>query len=103
MTSAATGRVSGIRPDAAPPVRPGTIRPADAVLHDVLPAGELNAKGRPTGALRDDLYRTHDVRNACNVAGVWIQSLGVIALALWIRNPIAWVVAFFLMGRAFAL
>ena len=43
------------------------------------------------------------MRNVCNVAGVWVQSLGVIALALWIGNPIAWVVAFLLMGRAFAL
>jgi fatty acid desaturase len=103
MTSATTGRELRTRPDAGPPVRPGTIRPAASILHDVLPAGELNAKGRPTGALRDDLYRPHNVRNACNVVAVWVQSLGVIALALWIGNPIAWVVAFFLMGRAFAL
>jgi fatty acid desaturase len=77
--------------------------PEASVLPEVLPTGELNAKGRPVGALRDELYRVHDVRNAVNVIGAWVQSVGVIALALWIGNPIAWVVAFLLMGRAFAL
>lgn len=88
---------------AGPPVRPGTIVPDASVLPDVLPAGSLNAAGRPTGPLRAELYRTHDLRNAANLVSVWAQTLGVIALALWIGHPLAWLVAFVLMGRGFGL
>jgi len=86
-----------------PEVRPGTMLPVDDLLTDVLPTDQLGARGRPIGPLRDDLYRIHNVRNAFNVVGVWVQSVGVIALALWFHNPLAWIAAFFLMGRAFAL
>jgi fatty acid desaturase len=34
---------------------------------------------------------------------VYAQSFGVIALAAWIGHPAAWIVAFVLIGRAFAL
>ena len=37
-----------------------------------------------------------------HVVGVWVQSVGVLALAAWWGNPIGWVAAFLLMGRAFA-
>src|SRR4249919_155533 len=86
-----------------PILQPGTMLPEPFLLTDALPAGDLNAKGRPTGPLRDELYRIHNVRNAGNVVGVWVQSIGVIVLALWTHHPLAWVAAFFLMGRAFAL
>src|SRR6478609_620155 len=86
-----------------PPVRPGTMLPSDEVLPDVLPTDHLGPTGRPVGPLRDELYRPHDVRNAFNVVSVWVQSVGVIVAALWIGHPLAYVAAFFLMGRAFAL
>ena len=82
---------------------PTTMVPTESVLPDVLPTGNLSTSGRPTGPLRDDLYRRHDLRNAANVVGVWVQSLGVIIVALWLHHPVAWLVAFVLMGRAFAL
>lgn len=77
--------------------------PVERLLPPALPAGRLNAKGRPVGTLRDQLYRMHPVRNAANVVGVWVQSLGVIVLALWLHHPLAWIAAFVLMSRAFAL
>lgn len=77
--------------------------PDPALLVDVLPAGELAANGRPAGALRQALRRTHGARNALNVVSVWLQSFGVIGVALWLSSPAAWVAAFLLMGRAFAL
>lgn len=77
--------------------------PGAALLPAVLPADRLGPTGRPTGELRAELYRRHPVRNVANIVGVWMQSVGVIALAAWIGHPIAWVVAFLLMGRAFAL
>lgn len=86
-----------------PEVRPGTMLPVDSLLPDALPSERLNAKGRPVGAARGELYRMHPVRNAFNVVGVWVQSVGVIAVALWLHHPLAWIAAFFLMSRAFAL
>ncbi len=86
-----------------PAVRPGTMIPADELLTDVLPTDRLGTRGRPTGELRDELYRIPNLRNAWTVLAAWLQSVGVIALALWSHHPVAWVAAFLLMGRAFAL
>lgn len=72
-------------------------------LPDVLPTETLTQTGRPQGALRDELYKIHDVRNVFNVLGLWVQSVGVIALAVWLNHPVSWIVAFLLMGRAHCL
>ncbi len=86
----------------------GTMVPAADLLPDVLPSATLGPKGRPVGPLRDELYRIPDLANVCHVAGVWVQSVGVLVLADWIAGrswwlgAIAWAAAFLLMGRAFA-
>lgn len=80
----------------------GTMAPDPEVLTDVLPSERLGPSGRPTGEFRDELYRIPNLANAFHVAGVWVQSVGVIALAAWWGHPIGWIVTFFLMGRAFA-
>ena len=56
------------------------------------------------------MRRTHAVRNSLNVASVWLQSFGLIALMCWLTAQVAlpfalalWVLTFVLMGRAFAL
>jgi fatty acid desaturase len=77
--------------------------PPEEVLPVILPTARLGPDGRPTGGLRADLRRVPDLRNAVTVAGVWLQSVGVIAAAVVLDHPVAWVVAFLLMGRAFAL
>jgi fatty acid desaturase len=77
--------------------------PAPDHLPDVLPTDRLNERGKPQPFLRDELRRIPNGRNVVNVVGVWLQSFGVIAVACWIGHPLAWVVAFLLMGRAFAL
>lgn len=79
------------------------MRPVSALLPEVLPTERLGRTGRPTGELRAELYRRHPARNVLNIISVWCQSVGVIAVAAWINHPAAWVVAFLLMGRAFAL
>ena len=76
--------------------------PTAAALTDVLPTERLGPTGRPVGALREDLYGIPDAANALHVIGLWVQSVGVLALADWWGNPIGWVAAFVLMGRAFA-
>ena len=94
--------VASARPH-GPPLDPGTVRPTVAVLPDVLPTDRLHANGKPMPPVRDHLRRIHNGRNVVNVLGVWLQSFGVVWLALRIANPLGYVVAFALMGRAFAL
>ena len=88
----------------------GMVPGPEAVPTDLLPTANLAANGRPTGALRNELRRTHSVRNALNVGAVYLQTFGVVAAACWItpRLPLAaalavWAVTFVLMGRGFAL
>jgi fatty acid desaturase len=89
--------------------RGGIVPDADA-LPDVLPTDRLNERGMARPPLRDELRRTHDLRNAANVVSVWLQSFGLIALACFVTARVAWpigvalwAVVFVLMGRAFAL
>ena len=74
--------------------------PDPALLTDVLPTGRLGPTGRPIGELREELYRIPDVANAFHVAGLWVQSVGMLAVAAWWGHPVGWVIAFLLMGRA---
>ena len=60
----------------------------------------VRADGRPQPGFREDLRRIPSWRNAWAVLFVWIQTVGVIALAVWWGNPIGYVLAFLLMGRA---
>jgi fatty acid desaturase len=80
-----------------------TVLPAPDLLPEVLPTDRLTASGMPVAGVRHDLRRIADVRNVFTVVGVYLQSFGVIALAAWIGHPLAWIAAFVLMGRAFAL
>jgi fatty acid desaturase len=58
--------------------------------------------GRPAPPLRDDLRRIPSLRNAVSVVSVYVQTLGIIWLAIRLDNPFAWIAAFVLMGRAHA-
>jgi fatty acid desaturase len=60
----------------------------------------VRADGRPQPGFRDELRRIPSWRNAAAVASVWIQTIGVVALAVWWGNPVGYVLAFLLMGRA---
>lgn len=77
--------------------------PPDDALEPLRPTPRLGPDGRPSGSFREQLRRIPDLRNALTVAGVWVQSAGVIAAAVLIDHPAAWLAAFLLMGRAFAL
>ncbi len=84
--------------------------PPAAALPDVLPTERLTATGMPVPELRAELRRIPTLRNVANVASVWVQSVGLLALACWVtvRVPLVvalavWAVTFVLMGRAFAL
>ncbi|MHB8319428.1 MAG: fatty acid desaturase family protein [Acidimicrobiales bacterium] len=77
--------------------------PRPALLPDVLPTDRLTKSGRPVPEVRASLRKIPSVKNVGTVAGAYLQSFGVIAIALWIDRWWAYVVAFLLMGRAFAL
>jgi fatty acid desaturase len=78
------------------------VPPAD-LLPDVLPTARLNAGGRPTGALRDELRRVPSVRNALTVLAALAQSFGAVVAAAWIGEWWIWPVAFVLVSRGFVL
>lgn len=80
-----------------------TVLPATDLLPDVLPTDRLTASGMPVPEVRHELRRIADARNVVTVLGVYAQSFGVLALAAWVDHPLAWIAAFALMGRAFAL
>jgi len=80
-----------------------TMLPSRELLTDPLPTERLTATGRAIPALRDELRRIPDARNVISVAGVFVQSFGVIAVAAWLGTWWAYAAAFLLMGRAHAL
>jgi fatty acid desaturase len=84
------------------PTRPGTMVPAPELLVGFHPTDRLNPDARPAPAFREALRRIPNLRNALSVASCWIQTLGLIWLAVWLNNPFVWVAVFLLMGRAHA-
>ena len=76
--------------------------PAPALLAGFRPTDRLKADARPAPAFRDELRRIPNLRNALSVASCWIQTIGLMWLAVWLNNPVVWVLVFVLMGRAHA-
>jgi fatty acid desaturase len=76
--------------------------PAPELLGDFTATDRLGPTGRPVGEWRDELRRIPNVRNAFAVAGLWAQTIAIVVLAVWIDNPLTWIAAFLLMGRAHA-
>jgi fatty acid desaturase len=80
-----------------------TVVPGTDRLPAVLPTNRLSAAGRPVPEVREQLRRIPGARNALTVAGAWAQSFGVVAVAATLHRWWAYLVAFFLVGRGFAL
>jgi fatty acid desaturase len=80
-----------------------TVVPGADLLPAVLPTGRLTAAGRPVPEVRQDLRRIPGARNALTVVGAWAQSFGVVAVAAALHAWWAYLLAFFLVGRGFAL
>jgi fatty acid desaturase len=78
---------------------PGSMVPDGSLLPDVLPTDRLNDRAKPTRALRDELRRVSNPRNAVTVAGALAQSFGVVIAAAWINTWWSYLVAFVLMAR----
>lgn len=84
-------------------VMAATMVPPAERLPAVLPTDRLLADGRPSPAIRADLRRIPDLRNAAAVAGAWAQVAAVIGAAVLVDRWWVWPLAVVLMGRSFAL
>ena len=63
---------------------------------------KILANGHPTSQWRTELRHIPNFRNAISIASIYVQTTGIIWAALALHNPISYVVAFLLMGRAHA-
>lgn len=87
-------------PVTAAPHRPGTMVPVS--LPRPRATSLVRDDGRPTPTFRLDLRRIPSWRNGVSVVGLYVQTIGVVAVAVWWANPVGYVAAFVLMGRAHA-
>ena len=78
------------------------IPPAD-LLPDVLPTDRLLAGGKAIPEIRAELRRIPNGRNAVAVVGVYLQSFGLIALAVWIGHWWAYLLCFLRGARGVRL
>lgn len=85
-----------------PPRRLGGMVPDRALFTPGRETNLVRTDGRPTPAFREQLRRIPSWRNAWSVASFYVQTLGILWLAVWLSNPFTYAVAFVLMGRAFA-
>lgn len=77
--------------------------PLQASLPPPRESDRIRVSGRPRGDFATALRRIPNFRNAVTVALAWVQVLLPIVLAVQLRNPLVWFVAFLLVGRGFAL
>jgi fatty acid desaturase len=80
----------------------GGMSPAPNTLAPAAVDDFVQADGRPTAEYREKLRRIPNLRNGVTVVGLYGQTIGVVAAAVWLSHPVAWIVAFVLMGRAHA-
>ena len=76
--------------------------PEPEVLAEFAPTDRISTTARPVPAFRDELRRIPNARNAFLVLALYAQTIGIIVAAIWLDHPVAWLVAFLLMGRAHA-
>jgi len=77
---------------------PPTMVPEPAARPAVLPTDRLQGNGMCVPTLRSTLRRIDDVRNAVSVVALWASVVGVAWAAVWLDNPVGYVVAFVAMG-----
>ncbi len=96
------GQTTPPEPDAAFILDPGLggMVPDDSALPEVLPTERLQASGMAVPPIRAELRRIPNLRNAFTLTWVWVESIGIVVLAAWVAHPLAYLAAFFLMGRA---
>ena len=79
-----------------------TMVPEAADRPDVLPSDRLQANGMAIPALRTDLRRINNARNAISVAAVWFWVAVIVGGAVWLDHWWSYLIAFVLMGPMYA-
>ena len=62
------------------------------------PSGPISPSGKPLPELRERLRRVPALRNALSVVLLYAITIGIIATAVWLNQPVVWLVAFLAMG-----
>lgn len=83
-------------------VRLGGMAPSPSILGRLRASEKIRDDGRPTPEWRAELRRIAAGRNTITVVLLYAQTIGIAWLAVALHHPIAYVVAFVLMGRAHA-
>jgi fatty acid desaturase len=76
--------------------------PSASAVPDVLPTDRLLAGGKAVPELRAGLRTIPEWRSWAALVSVIVEPVAVVAAAIWLSHPVAWVAAFLLMGRAYA-
>ncbi len=79
-----------------------TMVPETEQLPEVLPTERLAATGMPVPEVRAELRRIASFRNVGSVALTWGQAIATVWSAVWLDHPLAYAVAFVLMGPVHA-
>ncbi|NNE11791.1 MAG: hypothetical protein HKN41_06030 [Ilumatobacter sp.] len=90
MTGVVVSERAGVASNMVPPA---------AQLPEVLPTDRLNERAKPVRALRDELRRIPNARNAVAVLATLLQSFGVVIAAAAIHTWWSYLLAFVLMTR----
>lgn len=75
---------------------------APSVLPEPRPTPHVSVDGRLSAAERERLRRIPSVRNALTVVLLYGQNIAILAVAARLAHPLAWLVAFLMMGRMHA-
>src|SRR4051812_48544285 len=75
-----------------------TMLPPPKDLPGVLPTDRLLANGKAVPQLRADLRHIAGFRNAVTICMVWAQIVAILAVAVWIANPFAWLAVLIVFG-----
>jgi fatty acid desaturase len=75
-----------------------TVVPPLSDRPDVFPTDRLLENGMCRPELRRSLRRIDGRRNALTVVVLWLEVVGLVAAAVWIDNPLAYLAAFVLMA-----
>src|SRR6266478_1067777 len=79
-----------------------TMLPPAEARPEVLPTERLSATGMPVPSVRAELRRIPNLANAWTVAFLWLSTVAIVVVAAWIDHPVAWAIAFDLMGPQYA-
>lgn len=83
-------------------VKLGGMAPSPSTFGSPRTSDKIRADGRPTPEWRTELRRIAGLRNSITVILLYAQTIGIIWIAITLHNPLVYIVAFVLMGRAHA-